>query len=217
MKKLLFTFLIILVSLTLQAQLANTKWKTTLIINNPVNAIFYFKADTLLLYTVADSSMIETMKYTMDDTSFTLNKINGQSDCNNNVPGRYHFKLKGDFLLMDLISDDCYDRSSVINSTKWIKWREHKEVKLNEAILKRYTGIYQSNEAHPITISYENGRLYAEGPNNNLPKSPLIAVNETKFFLKVAGVEWDFVKDEKGRVIKIISHEEKDYELKKVK
>jgi len=42
--------------------------------------------------------------------------------------------------------------------------------------------------------------LYMEGQNNNLPVSPLMAVSKTKFFLKVAGVEMDFVKDVNGKL-----------------
>jgi len=84
-------------------------------------------------------------------------------------------------------------------------------------LLKQYAGVYGLDPAHPITISLEQGILYAEGPNNGLPKSPFSAITESKFLLRVAGVEMDFIKDEKGNVIKIISHEDKDYELKRMK
>lgn len=106
------------------AQLTNTRWKTILRINsNDVNCIIDFKKDTVLLYTVADSSMIERMTYTKDDNSFTLLKIDGQSDCDN-VPGKYSFIIKEDSLTMKLVKDDCYDRYNVIENTVWSKHAE---------------------------------------------------------------------------------------------
>ena len=217
MKKIMFFFAFSIFSSSLFAQLDNTRWKATLIIDEPVNVIFDFKKDILSLYTVADSTMIETMNYTKDDTSFTLTKIDGQSDCDNSTPGRYRFKIKNGKIEIKMISDDCYDRSSVIDNTTWTKWKEPVEVKVNDAVLKQYVGVYELDDAHPISVTFEGGRLYAEGPNNGLPKSPLIAESNTKFFLRIAGVEWDFIKDANGNVVKLISHEEKDYDLKKIK
>jgi hypothetical protein len=63
----------------------------------------------------------------------------------------------------------------------------------------------------------ENGKLMIEGPGVQLPKVPLISESETRFFIKVAGVEIDFIKDAKGKTTSLISHEQQDYELKKVK
>jgi hypothetical protein len=216
MKKFVLIFIAFFAIALPHAQLTNSRWKSTVIIDAPVNAIFDFRKDTCMVYTVADSTMIETMIYSKDDTSFTLKKIDGQSDCDNNTPGKYRFKISNDILYLKMIADDCYDRSSVIDSTKWTKWKDHHEVKVDDAILKQYVGVYQLDAAHPITISWDNGRLYAEGPNNNLSKSPLLAESNIKFFLKVAGVEWNFVTAANGKVVKLVSHEEKDYELKKV-
>lgn len=217
MKKIMSLLTFLILSAPLFAQLENTRWKAKLIINEPINVIFNFKKDTLLVYTLADSTMIETMNYTKDDTSFTLKKIDGQSDCDNSTPGKYRFKIKNDSIKIKMITDDCYDRSSVIDNTTWIKWKEPVEAKVADDILQQYTGVYALDAAHPITITFENGHLYAEGPNNGLPKSTLIAESNTKFFLRIAGVEWDFIKDANGNVVKLISHEEKDYELKKIK
>ncbi len=157
------------------------------------------------------------MTYQHDDSSFTVFKTEGQSDCGNSMPGKYRYTIKGDSLMMELIKDDCYDRYNAIENTKWVKWKDYPGIKVDEAILKQYTGVYGLDEAHPVTISLEHGVLYAEGPNNGLPKSPFTPVTASKFFLKIAGVIMDFVKDSTGNIIKIISHEEKDYELKKIK
>ena len=198
------------------AQLENTRWKATLQINGPLNTLMDFRKDTVLIYTVADSNLIERMTYTSDDTSFTLLKIDGQSDCYKE-PGKYHFAITGDNLVLKLLADECYDRYSVIQNTTWKKWKDYPGLKVAESILKTYTGVYAVDESHPITISLYNGVLYAEGLDNGLPKSPFIPVTESKFFLRIAGVEMDFIKDANGKVVKMISHEEADHELKKIK
>ena len=198
-------------------QLENTRWKTTLQIGGPVNSIIEFRKDTVSVYTTADSTIIESMTYKKNDTLLTLHKIEGQSDCDNSTIGNYGYRIKGDSLLLKLLEDDCDDRSSVIQNTVWIKMKYYPGIKVDETILKQYTGVYAVDEAHPITISLEHGILYAAGPNNGLPKSPFTPITPTKFFLKIAAVEMDFVRDAKGNVVKLISHEEKDYELKKIK
>ncbi|MEO5592785.1 MAG: DUF3471 domain-containing protein [Chitinophagaceae bacterium] len=218
MKKYLFVSIALLFYATAPAQLENTRWKTTLTIDEKaLNVIIDFKKDTVVLYTTADSILIEKMTYTKTNALFTLLKIEGQSDCDNGTPGEYAFTIKGDSLLLKLLKDDCYDRYSVLQHTKWKKWKSYPGIKVDEAILKQYTGVYAHDEAHPITISLQNGILYAEGPNNGLPKSPFTPITASKFFLGIAGVEMDFIKDANGQVFKLISHEEKDFELKKIK
>ena len=205
------------ISASIFAQLENTKWKATVTIDGPTNVLFSFKKTTVDLYRISDNSLIESMTYTNNDTSFTLTKVDGQSDCNNSTPGLYRFvKLPG-AMLIKTIADNCDDRSTVLDKTEWKVWKDYTTVKVADEILKQYVGTYQLDAAHLINITLNNGMLYIEGQNNNLPVSPLMAVSNTKFFLKVAGVEMDFVKDGNGKVIKIISHEAKDYELKKVK
>jgi hypothetical protein len=217
MKTIIFILFATFASASAFAQLQNTRWIGTLKGDNPRNAILDFKKDSVILYTVSDSEIVERMTYTISNATFTVKKIDGQSDCDNTTPGKYGYVLKDGKLLIKFISDACSDRSSALDTTKWRKWKNHPEVKVSENILKQYVGVYEFNPQHQLTITLENGRLYIEGPNNNLPKSPLISESNTKFFLKLAGVEFDFVKDTNGKVIKFISHEEEDHEVKKIK
>ena len=217
MKKTIVTLLLVMTSGVLLAQLSNTKWKGTLRGDNPQNVIFNFKKDTAVVYNLSDSSIVETMIYSVKDMVLTLNKIDGISDCDNSTPGKYRIGIVKDALYLTLLDDNCSDRSSAIDSLKWIKWIDRPEVKVSPTILQQYTGEYELDASHHIFITLENGRLHAYGPNNNLPKSPLYAYSNTTFFLRIAGVEIDFIKNEKGEVIKFISHEDKDYELKKIK
>jgi hypothetical protein len=217
MKKIIVALTLLFISASTQAQFANTRWKATLQIDNPINVIMDFGNDTVRLYTVSDSTIIETMAYRVQDTALVLQKIEGQSECESSTIGKYKFDLKDNRLVIRLISDDCDDRVTVIDNSKWVRWKNHPEVKLNDAVLQRYVGTYEFDSLHPVIITLENGCLYAEGPNNNLPKSPLAAESELTFFLRIAGVEFDFVKDARGSVTGLISHEAQDYLLKKVK
>jgi len=216
MKKLGIVILFSLGTVSLYAQLAGTKWKSKINAGQILNVILDFGKDTCSIYNLADSTVIETMHYTQADSLLTLQKIDGQSDCDNATIGKYKYFIKGGMFYMILVSDNCDDRSSTIDNTKWAPWVIPTEVKVDEAILKQYIGTYQVDDQHPFYITLEGGRLQIEGPNNMLPKSPLIAESNTRFFLRIAGVEMDFVKDAAGN-IKLVSHEEKDYELKKVK
>ena len=192
------------------AQLENTKWKTTIHAPDPRNVVFYFKTDTVTLYTVSDSAIIEVMTYSADNGSLIFTKISGQSDCNSGSAGKYGFTIKGDSLLLRLLKDDCDDRHTAFENTKWSAWKTYPSINVPEAVLKKYTGVYAYDEAHPIIISMEKGVLYAEGPNNNLPKSPFIPISTSTFFLRVAAVEIDFIRDSSGNVVKFISHDEKN-------
>jgi hypothetical protein len=200
-----------------EAQLSQTKWKTTMLLDAPKNVIFDFGKDTLTVYTIADSILIETMKFTDKDHVLTMMKISGQSDCDNATPGRYHYVLDHDTIRVTMVSDSCQDRSSVVDGSKWFRWKDYKEVHVDQATLQRYVGTYELDPSHQVVVSLDKGTLMMEAPNNNLPKLPIMPIGQSKFFLKVAGVEFDFVSDAQGRVVELISHEDKDYHLKKVK
>jgi hypothetical protein len=217
MKTIIFILFATIASASSFGQLQNTSWIGTLKGDNPRNAILSFKKDTLIVYTVSDSEVVERMTYTTNGLTFTVKKIDGQSDCDNTTPGKYGFALKDGKMNVKLVSDACNDRSSALDITKWRKWKAHPEVKVSETILKQYVGVYEFDPQHHLNITLENGKLYIEGPNNNLPKSPLVSESNTKFFLKLAGVEFDFVKDANGKVTKFISHEEEDHDVKKIK
>jgi hypothetical protein len=199
-----------------KSQIQNTRWERTLPINGDVNSILDFRDDTASLYTVADSSIVEVMTYSHTDSSVTLLKLYGQSECDS-LPGKYRFAISNDSLTLTMISDQCYDRSSVIDGTKWKRWIDYPGIPLPESILKNYTGVYELDSLHPIIITLANDTLYMDGPENNLPKSPLRAVSDTRFFLRISGTTLDFTTGESGKITGMVSHESQDYNLKKVK
>jgi|ERR1017187_513213 hypothetical protein len=120
-KKISLLFLVFLAAISGHAQMAYTKWKTSLQLQDQVTVLFDFKKDTLKAISVADSSIIETMTYTVQDTSLQFKKISGQSECDNTVIGVYRFKITGNQLSLSLMNDNCYARSSVLDHTIWTK------------------------------------------------------------------------------------------------
>jgi hypothetical protein len=123
MKKIIFILFVCIVSISVHAQLANTIWKDTLKLDNPTEVFFNFGKDTLTVTTVADSALVETMTYSVKDNVFIIQKISGQSDCETATLGKYKFEITGNEMLVTLVSDDCSDRSSVLDNTKFIRSR----------------------------------------------------------------------------------------------
>lgn len=121
MKKMLFIVIAAFICISVNAQLANSKWKGILVLDSPVDVIFDFKADTLEALVVADNSSLETMQYTLKDTVLTIQKITGQSTCQGTTVAKYKFEIKDDTFILTLIEDDCYDRAGVLDGTKWTK------------------------------------------------------------------------------------------------
>jgi hypothetical protein len=122
MKKTLFTLIFLMTSGFLFAQLANTRWKGTLKGDNPQEVIFDFRKDTAIVYTVPDSSHVESMTYTLKDMVLTLKKIDGISDCDA-TPGKYKLTMASDNFSFKLLEDVCNDRSSAIDAITLVKWK----------------------------------------------------------------------------------------------
>lgn len=120
MKKIILLLCIVIVAVSANAQLAKTKWKGTLQLDNPIEVVFDFGKDSLSVYTVADNSALETMTFTDSNNVLIIKKVYGQSDCNE-VEGKYKYEIKGEELVLTLVADDCTGRSQVLNNTKWSK------------------------------------------------------------------------------------------------
>jgi len=215
MKKISLFILTLLFHLITFAQLANTKWVGIIKGDNPRKVYFNFNDAGFSVYTVSDSTLAEMMVYSTEGNQLTVKKVDGQSDCDNGSVAKYTFKDIKDSLFVKVKDDACPDRSSAIDGFAGVRWKKHPEVKVDPTTLKQYAGVYTLDANHEVIISVDNGKLQIEGPKMGLPKLPLIAVSNSRFFLKIAYVEMDFVRDASGKVTKIISHEEKDYELKK--
>ena len=218
MKKIIIFLMFVFAAFNAHAQLANTKWKTTLKIDEEVPTLFDFGKDTLKLTRSANGAGIENMTYTISDSTLTLKKTEGQSDCDNDVVGKYTFSIKGDQLSFKLLSDACYDRSSVLDNANCVKFTWPAEVNVDEAILKQYPGVYSMDEQHNITISLENGKLMADSKTNLAAKTRLYATGDTKFLLHLGEISLEFIKGADGSISKFVVHENgKDYDWIKAK
>ena len=218
MKKITILALILFAAITTRAQLANTKWKGTLKIEEDVPAIFDFGEDTLKVVRFANNMPIEIMVYSVADSTITLKKTDGQSDCDNDVVGKYKFSVRNDVLSLKLLSDACDDRSSVLNNINLAKFAYPADAKVDETVLKQYPGIYALDDLHKITITIENGRLMADSKTNLPAKTALHALSETKFSFHIGDITLEFVKNTGGRVSKFVVHENaKDYDWIKAK
>lgn len=118
MKKIIYLSVIFLITFSAKAQLANTKWKTTIQTDQVADVIFNFGSDTLDVTNAGDNSDIEAMNYMLQDTVLTLRKLYGESQCDTAIVGKYSCKINGNEMLMKLISDDCEDRANVIHDVK---------------------------------------------------------------------------------------------------
>ena len=123
MKKIIFILLGYFATLSVHAQFNNKKFKGTLKLETDVEVVFDFKDDTLSVYRSQDSTTLERMTYTANDTLLTIKKVEGQSSCDLSTFGKYKYMMKDDILTIMLFADDCTDRSSVLDNSKWTKMK----------------------------------------------------------------------------------------------
>ena len=105
-----------LLSFSLRAQLAQTKWKTTLQLENATEVYFDFGKDSLKVFVVADNTLLETNVYSVKDGELTILKVTGISSCDG-ITGKSKFEIKNDQMVFTLLSDPCSDRSEVLDKT----------------------------------------------------------------------------------------------------
>lgn len=122
MKKSLFSLLLLtLVSGSINAQLTNTRWKGILPLEGQVNVSFNFTKDTLVVMNLDQNSTIETMTFTTTNSTLTLIKASGQSNCDNSTVGKYKYEIKNNTLLMTLVEDACDDRAPYLDKLQLSK------------------------------------------------------------------------------------------------
>jgi len=120
MKEMIVFVLICLATIGTKAQLANTKWKGTLHLENPMDVFFNFGTDTLEVVNAGDNSPLETMIYSVKDTVLTIQKVSGMSVCDSD-PFKYSFEITGSDMTLHLVTDACDDRAQVLNNMKLSK------------------------------------------------------------------------------------------------
>ena len=118
------TLLIAFIAYSSNAQLSGTKWKGALNIQGgAMDVEFVFSNDTLDVVGTANNESIETMKYTLADSVLSLQKLYGSSPCDTTI-GKYKYAIVRNELTLNLLSDDCSERSSAIGSNMQLKKEE---------------------------------------------------------------------------------------------
>jgi CubicO group peptidase (beta-lactamase class C family) len=83
--------------------------------------------------------------------------------------------------------------------------KQRHEVKVDAAILEKYTGRYQLAPSFIITITREGDQLYAQATNQ--PRFEIFAESEREFFFKVVDAQLTFVVDSSGRATSVVLHQ----------
>jgi CubicO group peptidase (beta-lactamase class C family) len=79
------------------------------------------------------------------------------------------------------------------------------EVEVELATLEKYVGTYQLMPAFAITVTLEEGKLFAQATGQ--AKYPLFAEGPTEFFYKVVEAQITFVAGDDGAVIGMVLHQ----------
>jgi hypothetical protein len=96
-------------SLLNEQPLENTKWQGSVNVPAPIEAVFEFKKDTFLLY--IDGQVFETMLYKVSADTLRVEKLDGNSPCNNEA-ALYNFSIKENKLYLKATNDPCSVRAS---------------------------------------------------------------------------------------------------------
>jgi len=90
------------------------------------------------------------------------------------------------------------------------------EVKVAEKILKLYVGDYELQPGFVLSVTLEGTQLSTQATGQ--VKVEVYPESETKFFLKVVDAQIEFVKDEAGKVTKLILYQNgQKLDAKKIK
>ncbi len=90
-----------------------------------------------------------------------------------------------------------------------------KTVVVPDSVLQSYTGQYELAPQFIVTITKEGSNLFGQATGQG--KVAIFPESQSKFFLKVEDAEVEFVKDDKGQVIKLLLYQNGTHEAKKVK
>ncbi len=119
------------------------------------------------------------------------------------------------------LSDINTGISAILLSKPYSLYEKHAEIKTDKTLLKGYAGTYRFNADHQLIVTFKDDKLFVEAsnPKDKLPRVELHAQNENKFYMNEAQLQFEFIKDANGGILKIITYNTrgKDAEWVKVK
>ncbi|MEA1964396.1 MAG: serine hydrolase [Candidatus Aerophobetes bacterium] len=108
------------------------------------------------------------------------------------------------------------DLAAIVFGEKYEISKERTVIKVDSKIYDAYVGQYELSPDFIIAITKENNHLFAQATGQ--PKFEIYPESEVKFFLKAADAEITFIKDDKGKITRLILHQYgRDYPAKKIK
>ncbi|HJQ68426.1 MAG TPA: serine hydrolase [Blastocatellia bacterium] len=113
-------------------------------------------------------------------------------------------KEKGYGAVVMVNSDNGQIMGEIIRAiAREYQWEEflpapREAARVETKILEQYAGRYRVNPDRVLTVTAENGKLWAEPTAS--PKFELLPVSETSFLRKDAPIEYEFVKNAEGSV-----------------
>jgi CubicO group peptidase (beta-lactamase class C family) len=150
-------------------------------------------------------------------------KYFGHGGANEGFRSTYEGSMEGGNGVVVMVnSDDGNIMNEVVNSIAKVygfKGLYHslvrKLVTVPDSVLQTYTGDYQLEPKLILTINRDGNHLYGQAGGQG--KLELFPESQTKFFLKVNPIEVEFVKDEKGQVVKAVIYQNGVHDAKKIK
>ncbi len=98
--------------------LNNTKWSGIVNAPDPVDAVFEFRNDSLMLS--INDQIIETMSYKTNGDSLVMKKLFGNSPCTDEE-AIYIYRITKDVLVFTPVEDTCPERSAAFNEEGYKK------------------------------------------------------------------------------------------------
>jgi hypothetical protein len=82
---------------------------------------------------------------------------------------------------------------------------DRKVANIDKSVFKKITGEYELQPGFTLTITSNEGKLFAQGPGQ--PNFEIFPESEYKYFPKVVDAQVEFIKDEKGNTTSLILYQ----------
>jgi CubicO group peptidase (beta-lactamase class C family) len=119
------------------------------------------------------------------------------------------------------LSDINTGISAILLGRPYSLYEKHAEINADKTLLRQYAGTYRFNADHQLIVSFKDDKLFVEAsnPNDKLPQVELHATSESRFYTNEAQLQFEFIRDVNGAVLKMVTYNTrgKDAEWMKVK
>lgn len=95
--------------------------------------------------------------------------------------------------------------NAIVHRTAYELPRLKTEVKLNDDLLRLYTGEYELAPGFILTVTVDEGQLMTQATGQD--RTPAFAEKENLFFLKVVDAQLEFIKGPDGKIEKLILYQ----------